>query len=234
LTEKDKNEASEWSFKVEIKPENSPDSQSDLKEEDGNSTPQKNTKKPAPKIKKLVLDTSPLLEKSGFEEFTDKKNLVMKTEVDFAKERADLLQARMFAQIIDLAVGGGLYILTFFELPIAMKISKSFLEVMNWKFIFQTNTTLDLMQLGLYFLNYFIVFAILLSYLNKSIGKNIMGLKLIGKKQDSISVSTAFQREMIFKPISFLTVIGALYPYIDKDGGTLHDFLSGTQVVVGK
>jgi uncharacterized RDD family membrane protein YckC len=234
VTEKDENKTSEWSFKVDIKPEKSPELKTDSKEEDGKVSSQKSTKKPAPKIKKLVLDTSPLLEKSGFEEFTDKKNLVMKTDEDFAKERADLLQTRAFAQIIDLAVGVGLFILTFFELPMAMKISKSILDIMNWKFIFNASTTMDIIQVSLFFLNYFIVFAILLSNSNKTIGKNIMGLKVVGKKNDSISVSMAFQREMLFKPISFLTIIGALYPYIDKDGGTLHDFLSGTQVIVGQ
>lgn len=236
MTNNNDEEKTNWSFKVEIKTETNPESIlepiAELPKETIKASPPKKIKS-VPAETKLVLDTSVLQEKTGFEEFTAQKNLVMKTDEDFARERAELLKMRVLAQLIDFAVIVGLVLLTLIELPIAMKLSNIVLDKIHWKFIFGINITLKLMQFVLFCFNFFIVHVLMLSRTNKTIGKNIMGIKVLGNTEDSISIKVAFMREMIFKPISFLTIIGILYPFIKDEGDPFHDSLSGTQVIVG-
>ena len=231
---RDDEDQNEWEFKVELKTDSEPESSGSIL----NVSPNQVTKQPTKKAINLELDTSSLVQKPGFEVFSTTKKRIIKTPEEEAAAaevvRADILKNRILAQFVDFAVMYLLYVLSVFELPIGMKLANIFLSHMNLKFILNTEITQYLMQLSLFTFNFFLVFVVMLSKYNKSVGKNIMGLKVVGVKADSISWNIAFQREMLFKPVSILSILGILYPFIRRNGQTLHDVLASTRVVKSK
>jgi uncharacterized RDD family membrane protein YckC len=89
--------------------------------------------------------------------------------------------------------------------------------------------------------NYFLIFnLVFLSILgiiiptlfyNASFGKMIAKIRVRGIKQFSLSFEKVFLREIIFKPISVLLIIGFIIPFFNKERRSLHDLILGTMVV---
>jgi uncharacterized RDD family membrane protein YckC len=69
------------------------------------------------------------------------------------------------------------------------------------------------------------------AFFNTSFGKKIMGLRIRGIETYSLSVSTAFSRELIMKPISIILIAGFITPFISKKALSVHDFLAKTIVI---
>jgi uncharacterized RDD family membrane protein YckC len=144
------------------------------------------------------------------------------------------LVKRVTAQFIDLLVFFTLFILSAYFVPMGIKVCQFFMERAKLKFAYSMMTTSQLVQLAILTLYVFIVFVVFLSITNTSVGKKVMGLEVRGSEQYPLPVMKAFLREMIFKPLSFLTFVGILYAWVNPAKRTLHDLLSSTIVVEKK
>ncbi len=73
---------------------------------------------------------------------------------------------------------------------------------------------------------YFVVFIPLLTFTAKSPGKFVAKILVDDIDGGDIGFMRTVFREMIFKPISILTVFGALMPFMNSQRRALHDFLA--------
>jgi uncharacterized RDD family membrane protein YckC len=108
---------------------------------------------------------------------------------------------------------------------------KHFLDLYKHQFIFANQTMLD--SLDVFNVTSALFFALLLplSFFNTSLGKKIMKLRVRGDQAYTISLSKAFQRELIFKPISMILLVGFIMPFFTENQKSLHDKLAGTMVI---
>ncbi len=77
---------------------------------------------------------------------------------------------------------------------------------------------------------FFFLYIVPIGIWSVSPGKKLMGLKIRSTGGESVGLLTAIWREIIFKPISIVSILGLLPILFNKDGKALHDFLSGTYV----
>lgn len=138
---------------------------------------------------------------------------------------------RFIALFLDLFVALVVFILSAFLVPFATKTSQDVLDLLHMKFTYGPSTTSVIIHALLFVVDMFIVFALFLSYTNTSVGKKALGLSIRGKYQYELSVSQALLRELIFKPLSLISVVGGLWAFVDKEKRSLHDILSATLVI---
>lgn len=69
------------------------------------------------------------------------------------------------------------------------------------------------------------------AFFNTSVGKKITGQRVRGDYKYTLSISQAFQRELIWKPLGIALLVGIFMPLIDKKRKSLHDKITGTIVV---
>jgi len=139
--------------------------------------------------------------------------------------------SRIMAQIIDLSIIIIIFVLSYFLAQVILKISDSLLDDFKMKFIFSAQAMISIIHMLVFSFNVFIVFVYFLVVESTSIGKKIMGLSVISKEQEYITFKQAFLREMIFKPLSYVTFFGLFWALIDKEQKTLHDILAATNVI---
>jgi uncharacterized RDD family membrane protein YckC len=144
------------------------------------------------------------------------------------------LVKRTAAQLIDLFVLFILFILSAYFVPVGIKVCQIFMERSKLKFMYDMMTTSQLVQLVIFTFYVFIIFVVFLSITNTTIGKKIMRLEVRGSEYYPLSIMKAFLRELVFKPLSFLTVVGILYAWVNPEKRTFHDLLSSTIVVAKK
>ncbi|MFA6236157.1 MAG: RDD family protein [Bacteriovorax sp.] len=76
---------------------------------------------------------------------------------------------------------------------------------------------------------FFIVIPV--AFFNHSFGKKIMGLKVRCEQKYTISISEAFQREIIMKPLSIIILAGFVTPFFSKSKLSIHDMIVHTLVI---
>lgn len=77
----------------------------------------------------------------------------------------------------------------------------------------------------------FLCIVIPVAFFNVSLGKKITSLRIRGDQKYTLGISQAFQREIIFKPISIIVLVGFILPFFDKKKKSLHDKMAGTFVI---
>jgi uncharacterized RDD family membrane protein YckC len=65
----------------------------------------------------------------------------------------------------------------------------------------------------------------------KSLGKKLMKIKIIGVLKPKPPLGVVFIREYIAKPISILSVIGIMIIFLNRKHRGLHDFIAGTYLL---
>lgn len=175
---------------------------------------------------KLRVDTeqSPALNKEAI------KNM---KAVEDTFEHAPLFK-RAVAQFIDMFVIFLIFVLSAYFVPFGLKVTKRILRLFNLEYFFNTLTTPLLVQLVFIFIGIYIVFVVFLSATATTVGKKIMDLEVRDIDRPTITISQAFLREMILKPLSIISIFGILYVFVNKERKTLHDILSLTFVVTKK
>ena len=83
--------------------------------------------------------------------------------------------------------------------------------------------------IGLVVLFFFIVLPV--AFFNISFGKKIIGLRIRGTENYRLSISQAFNRELIFKPLGIIIIAGFITPFISKKEQSIHDMLTNTIVI---
>ncbi len=118
-----------------------------------------------------------------------------------------------------------------FILPLERILIQYFLDKYKLQFIFPEFIVLKALMIisGFFAAIFFVVIP--LSFFNLSFGKKIMGLRVRGERQYTISFGKAIKRELIFKPISIAIVAGLITPLFNKKKLSIHDMLAGTYVI---
>jgi len=77
----------------------------------------------------------------------------------------------------------------------------------------------------------FLFICLPVAFYNHSYGKKIVGLKIRGTQKYTISLVQAIQREIVYKPLGILIVVGFFIPFFNKKHQALQDFLAETHVI---
>ncbi len=115
--------------------------------------------------------------------------------------------------------------------PFVLKIIHFFLDKYKLQLWFSDGFAIK----GLIVLNallaafFFVVIPVV--FFNASFGKKILGIRVRGEGQYSLSFEQTIKRELIFKPISILIVAGFVTPFFNKNRLSIHDMLAKTVVV---
>lgn len=126
---------------------------------------------------------------------------------------------RVKAQLIDLGAYFVIYFLqTKFQLFFSaeMILDSVYYDILNFIYAY-----------GMYALFY----SVVIFFLGSTFGKYIYKLIVCDEYLVPYSVQTLIQRELIFKPLSYLSVLGICLVYINKHRQALHDILCETYVM---
>jgi len=140
------------------------------------------------------------------------------------------LGVRFMAGLIDIFVYNGIYFLAMFlnnkgnNLIVTLISALDRPEITNLKAINEV-------RLGLiYTLMVLVFFVIIPTMTGKTIGKMFFNLIIDDDDGGRIGLIRTFLREMILRPISFLTFFGLISIFFNKKRKTLHDYLLNTVV----
>lgn len=159
---------------------------------------------------------------SGYESYTEEKEIQTSTEEETAKEKVYVWYAgfwmRLWAYLIDLVVVMSiqkLLIVPFFR-AIGVTADTGWLSPVNW-------------AMGAVFYLYFILMT---KQFGQTIGKMIMGLKVISLTDERLTWSAVIFRELIGRYISKTALLlgYAVVAFTSKKRG-LHDYFAETSVI---
>lgn len=189
-----------------------------------------NKKIRALKKQSLVLDTGAVPR--------TKTRSAMALEMDDGpeKEMGDVfncapLYKRAIAFIIDSLFLVGLYYLVELIAPLWLQLIYYFLDSYKLQLLIPEALVIKSILLVSGFMALFFLVVIPVAFFNHSLGKKILGLKVRGEDKYSISIMTAFSRELIMKPISLLILAGLVTPFFTKKKLSIHDMITHTFVV---
>jgi uncharacterized RDD family membrane protein YckC len=216
----------EWDFKLDTEGKDKYLTDEDA---EGKTTKKKKSLRVEGYERKLELDMRPLKAKPQVYKATSVEPLPEERAIIYGS-----VLKRFFAEIIDLFIMIIIYVLSTFFVPFGLKLCQIFNERAKLKFMYDAATNSLLVHLGIFAFDFFIVFVLFLALSGTSVGKKVMGLYVRNKYNHTISLPQAFLREMIYKPLSALSIVGVLYALINDEKKTLHDLLASTIVVSKK
>lgn len=141
------------------------------------------------------------------------------------------LYKRAIAFIIDSLFLVGLYHLVELIAPLWLQLIHYFLDSYKLQLLIPEALVIKGILLVSGFTALFFLVVIPVAFFNHSLGKKILGLKVRGEDKYSISIMTAFSRELIMKPISLLILAGLVTPFFTKKKLSIHDMITHTFVV---
>lgn len=115
--------------------------------------------------------------------------------------------------------------------PIELKLTHYFLDKYKLQFLFGDKVLLKLITGVSLFVMLFMAVVIPAAFFNSSLGKKITKQRIRGDEKYTLSISQAFKRELIWKPISIACLVGFVLPFFDKKKKSLHDKFSGTFII---
>lgn len=115
--------------------------------------------------------------------------------------------------------------------PLWRTLVQLFLDRYKLQFIIPEPLVMKtIMGISGFFALFFLV-VIPVAFFNTSFGKKIAGLRVRSSDHYTISITQAFKRELIFKPLSILIIAGFITPFFSKMRLSIHDMLAGTFVI---
>lgn len=217
--ESDPEKLDNWNFKLEL--------------QESEKTVIKTNKVPVSnKNKKLILDIDPVEVVPELKKISSNKK--DNRSVNIKEYEPAGITKRVLAQLIDLVVILITFFMSAFFVPFVAQFCQALIDRTNFSFLTGKIVNTQYVHFAIFILDYFILYVVFLAFSNSSVGKKIMGLSVRGKNYYNLSITQAFSREMIFKPISFLSVIGILISFFNEDKKALHDLLATTIVIKNK
>ncbi|MDD4974918.1 MAG: RDD family protein [Bacteriovorax sp.] len=150
----------------------------------------------------------------------------LKDEYSFAP-----LPKRAIAFVLDTIWLAAILFVVKFSSPLLRKLIQYFMDNYKLKFMISEPIVMNGIvgisgSLALFFL-----IVIPVAFFNTSLGKKILGLRVRGNGKYTLSISQAFKRELIMKPLSIVILAGFITPFISKKHLSIHDMLSDTLVI---
>lgn len=144
---------------------------------------------------------------------------------------ASLVQ-RGISLVLDLGFIFILYKIIVVLVPLEFKLSQYFMDQYKIQFMFG-----DVALTKLFFILSTVAAAFFgiifpMAFFNNSFGKKLVGLKVRGDERYTLTISEAFMREIVMKPISMGCLIGFILPFFTgKERKSLHDKVMHTFVI---
>lgn len=158
------------------------------------------------------------------------KNDKVKDDEDYYEFSSPV--ARLIALAIDSVFAFALVKSAIFLSPLEGKFLHAvFLDKYKLQFMFGENLTNQFFLVATIFFALFFFIVIPVAFFNVSLGKKMTRQRVRGEGKYTITISQAFRRELIYKPISIVILIGFVLPFFDKKKKSLHDKLAGTFVI---
>jgi uncharacterized RDD family membrane protein YckC len=163
------------------------------------------------KPKKLELDYEAKPERRTREEYSKEE---VEDIHDVEVYDVASLAKRSFAFLVDGSIVGGVVFL----------VEKDLLNLSDYSWY-------PVGKIGIYLLIYFLTVLLPMTITSASIGKMLVKIKVMDTDGNFLSFSEIFQREVIGKTLSIVTVVGILISLTNYPKRTLHDYWAGTIVV---
>ncbi|MEA9355909.1 RDD family protein [Bacteriovorax sp. PP10] len=127
-----------------------------------------------------------------------------------------------------------LYKLVVFLVPLEFKLSHYFMDQYKIQFMFGEAAFIKLLLILSTIAALFFGIVFPMAFFNNSLGKKLVGLKVRGDEKYTLTISEAFMREVIMKPISMGCLVGFVLPFFGgKERKSLHDKVMHTFVIKG-
>ncbi|MBC7429362.1 MAG: RDD family protein [Bacteriovorax sp.] len=159
-------------------------------------------------------------------EIQDQENVELKDEYSFAP-----LPKRAVAFGLDIIFLATILFIVKFSAPILRKLVQYFMDSYKLKFMIPEEIVMKIIMGGSGLIALFFLIVIPVAFFNNSFGKKIMGLRVRGNGKYTISITQAFKRELIFKPLSIVIIAGFITPFFSKKRLSIHDMLADTIVI---
>lgn len=125
-----------------------------------------------------------------------------------------------------------LYKAIIFLVPFEFKLSQYFMDQYKIEFMFGNAAYIKLLIVLSTLAAVFFGIIIPMAFFNNSFGKKVVGLKVRGDEKYTLTISEAFMREVVMKPISIGCLIGFVLPFFTgKERKSLHDKVVHTFVI---
>jgi uncharacterized RDD family membrane protein YckC len=146
-------------------------------------------------------------------------------------EYASFVQ-RGVSLVLDCAFIFLLYKIVLILVPLELKISQYVMDQYKIQFIFGEVAHKKLLLILTSVCAVFFGIIIPMAFFNNSFGKKFVGLKVRGDEKYTLTISEAFMREIIMKPISVGCVVGFVLPFFTgKEKKSIHDKVMHTFVI---
>jgi uncharacterized RDD family membrane protein YckC len=154
------------------------------------------------------------------------ENVELKDEYTFAP-----LPKRAVAFGLDTIFLAAIIYVVKFSAPISRKLVQYFMDSYKLKFMIPEEMVMKIIMGGSGLIALFFLIVIPIAFFNNSFGKKIIGLRVRGNGKYTISISQAFKRELIFKPLSIAIIAGFITPFFSKKRLSIQDMLADTIVI---
>jgi uncharacterized RDD family membrane protein YckC len=139
--------------------------------------------------------------------------------------------SRSIAMVIDLIFTTSIVLFALQVSPYEFVGLKYVFEIYKMDMLFTPETTTEIFNVLNIIVGIFLGVIVPVSFFNTSLGKKLTKLRVRGDQNYTITLSKAVKREVIFKPISMVLIVGFIMPFFDKEKRSLHDRLAGTLVI---
>lgn len=138
---------------------------------------------------------------------------------------------RSLAFLIDLIFLGILAIVSYYMAPLCRKILQLFLDRYKIELFLSDANLMNFILLVNMAIAVFFFVVIPVAFYNHSLGKKLLGLKMRGSEKLRIGIDQAMARELVYKPLGILMIIGFFVPFFNKKRQAFHDMQSETIVI---
>lgn len=141
------------------------------------------------------------------------------------------IQKRAIALVLDLALWVGLFLFAKQIAPMIKGIVLNSINNSQYQYLSNLKYLEKIILASLFFIFYFLLDFYPTRFYNTSPGKRLLGLRVRGMENFTLTTEQAFMREFVFRPIAIFTGIGLIIPLLNENNRSLHDFIVQTQVV---
>lgn len=141
------------------------------------------------------------------------------------------IQKRAIALLLDLALWVGIFIFAKQLAPMVKGLLLNSINNDQYQYLEKFKYLEKSILFSICFIFYFFLDFYPTRFYNTTPGKRLLGLRVRGMEDFTLTTEQALMREFIFRPIAIFTGIGLIIPLLNENNRSLHDFIVQTQVV---
>ena len=141
---------------------------------------------------------------------------------------------RIMALVVDVLFIAIVFKICSLIAPYELQMIQGILGKYHLQMMFSPEINLLVVLVASLFISAFFLIIIPVTFFHASLGKKITGLHVRGDNKPSLSIKQVMKRELFYKPLGMILLIGFILPFFDKRKKSLHDKLCGTFVIKNK